>query len=219
MTALIVRRNVSGHLRHIEPAKEIHLPRPQKTEERRRELLPVLAAAFRELGYRRATTAELAERCQVQENILYRLWPDKKAIFVAALDYLFLRRMDKWKTEIGKAASHESGVIRLVELTSNDLGEHGLYRVIFTALNETEDVDVKNALQRLYRRYHERLVLELSKYRELSGISTATECADSAWALIGLVSFMNIALDLDLMDGKERKRLFSAMAFKLIDGS
>lgn len=219
MTALTAKRTVSEHFRHIEPAKEIHLPRPQKSEERRRELLPVLAAAFSELGYRRATTAELAERCQVQENILYRLWPDKKAIFLAALDFLFLRRMEKWKTEIGKVASNESSVIRLVELTSKDLGEQGLYRVIFTALNETEDVVVKNALQRLYRRYHERLVLELGKYRELSGISTATECADLAWALIGLVSFMNIVLDLDLMDRKEQKRLFSTMAFKLIDSA
>lgn len=195
------------------------MPRPPKSEERRRELIPVLAAAFSELGYRRATTAELAARCQVQENILYRLWPDKKAIFLEALDYLFLRRMDKWKAEIERTASNESSFIRLVELTSNDLGEQGLYRVIFTALNETEDVDVKKALQRLYRRYHERLVFELGKHRDLAGISKATECADAAWALIGLVSFMNIVLDLDLMDRKERKRLFSAMAFKLIDGS
>lgn len=179
----------------------------------------MLAAAFSELGYRRATTAELAERCKVRENILYRLWPDKKAIFLAVLDYLFQRRMDKWKTEIDKVASSESSIIRLVELTSKDLGENGLYRVIFTALNETEELDVKLALQRLYRRYHERLDSELRKYRELSGVSTATKCGDLAWALIGLVSFMNIVLDLDLMDAKERKRLFTAMAFKLIEVS
>lgn len=195
------------------------MPRPQKSEERRRELLPVLAAVFSELGYRRATTAELAERCKVRENILYRLWPDKKAMFLAVLDYLFQRRMDKWKTEIDKAASNESSIIRLVELTSKDLGEHGLYRVIFTALNETEDVDVKLALQRLYRQYHERLDSELRKHRQLSGVSTATKCGDLAWALIGLVSFMNIVLDLDLMDAKERKRMFAEMAFKLIEVS
>jgi AcrR family transcriptional regulator len=219
LTTLTAKRIVSVHFHYFAIAKEQHLPRPQKSEERRRELLPVLAAAFSDLGYRRATTAELAERCQVQENILYRLWPDKKAIFLAALDYLFLRRMEKWQTEIEKASSNESSVIRLVELTSKDLGEHGLYRVIFTALNETEDVDIKSALQRLYRRYHERLVLELGKYRELSGIATATEHADLAWTLIGMVSFMNIVLDLDLMDKKERKRFFSAMTLKLISGS
>lgn len=99
----------------------------------------MLATAFSELGYRRATTAELAERCEIRENILYRLWPDKKAIFLAALEYLFQRRMEKWKKELDKVSSKESNVARLVELTSKDLGENGLYRMIFAALNETDD--------------------------------------------------------------------------------
>jgi len=195
------------------------LPRPSKLEDRRRELLPVLAKAFSELGYRRATTAELAERCEVQENILYRLWPDKKTIFIAALDYLFQRRMDKWEKELSKESFATSRIVRLVDLTSKDLGENGLYRVIFAALNETEDVDIRIAMQRLYRAYHGSLETELTAYRKLSHSSQPDECRDSAWALIGLVSFMNIALDLELMDSKERKRLFSELAFKLIDGS
>ena len=195
------------------------MPRPPKSEDRRRELLPVFAVAFSELGYRRATTAELAERCKVQENILYRLWPDKKTIFIAALDYLFQRRMDKWKKELDKASSTTSRIVRLVELTSKDLGENDLYRVIFTALNETDNVEIKLAMQRLYRRYHVSLDAELVTYRKLSGTTTPSECGDLAWALISLVSFMNIALDLELMDSKERKRFFSAMAFKLIEGS
>jgi AcrR family transcriptional regulator len=204
-------------VRTYNATKEVTLSRPSKSEERRRELLPLLAAAFGELGYRRATTAELAERCKVQENILYRLWPDKKAIFVAALDYLFQRRMDKWQAEIDKTPAGASSVKRLVEMTSHDLGEDGLYRVIFAALNETEDVDIKRALQRLYRLYHARLDSELVKYRRLAGISRGAQCGDTAWALISLVSFMNIALDLELMDSQERKRLFSTMALKLIN--
>lgn len=194
------------------------MSRPPKSEDRRRELLPLIAAAFSELGYRRATTAELAERCKVQENTFYRLWPDKKTIFIAALENLFQRRMEKWKKELGKASSTKSNVVRLVELTSKDLGENGLYRVVFAALNETEDFDIKLAMQRLYRRYHARLDAELVAHRKLSGVSTPAECGDLAWALISLVSFMNIALDLELMDSKERKRLFTTMAFKLIDG-
>lgn len=193
------------------------LSRSQRSEERRRELLPVLAAAFSEYGYRRATTAELAKRCQVRENVLYRLWPDKKGMFLAVLDYLFDRRMEKWQTEIDRSSSPESIIQRLVQLTGEDLGEQGLYRVIFTALNETEDQDIQRALQRLYHRYHERLESALRKYRQPSGESTKTQCGDTAWALIGLVSFMNIALDLELMPAKERKRLFTAMALKLIE--
>lgn len=38
------------------------MPRPSRREEQRKELLPILARAFADLGFRRATTAELARR-------------------------------------------------------------------------------------------------------------------------------------------------------------
>ena len=37
------------------------MPRPSRQDERRREVLPILAQAFAELGYRKAPTAELAK--------------------------------------------------------------------------------------------------------------------------------------------------------------
>ncbi|MCE9529226.1 MAG: TetR/AcrR family transcriptional regulator [Planctomycetales bacterium] len=179
----------------------------------------MLAAAFGNLGYRRATTAELASRCDVQENTLYRLWPDKKAMFLAALDFLVLRRMDKWKAEIEKTHTDESHAVRLIELTGKDLGENGLYRIIFAALNETDDPDIKHALQRLYRRYHTRIEEEIVRHRKLSGARKAAEDEDTAWALIALVAFMNIALDLELMNGRKRQQLFSTIAIQLLNVS
>ena len=195
------------------------MSRPSKSEEQRRELLPLLAEVFSQFGYRRATTAELAARCDVQENILYRLWPDKKAMFLAALDFLFWRRMDKWKAVFDKSYTEESHALRLIEITGKDLGENGLYRIIFAALNETDDPDIKGALQRLYRQYHESLKEEIVKHRKQSGVRTVPEDGDTAWALIGMVAFMNIALDLELMNGRKRKQLFSAIALQLINGS
>lgn len=195
------------------------MPRSSKSEERRRKILPLLAAAFGNLGYRRATTAELASRCDVQENTLYRLWPDKKAMFLAALDFLVLRRMDKWKAEIEKTHTDESHAARLIELTGKDLGENGLYRIIFAAFNETDDPDIKHALQRLYRRYHKRIEEEIVRHRKLSGARKAAEDEDTAWALIALVAFMNIALDLELMNGRKRQQLFSTIAIQLLNVS
>src|SRR5262245_36518789 len=69
--------------------KGIDMPRPSQVNEKRRELIPIIARAFVELGYRRASTAELASRCKVRENILYRLWPDKKTMFIAAINYVY----------------------------------------------------------------------------------------------------------------------------------
>ncbi len=195
------------------------MPRPSNADQRRRELLPLVAEAFSDLGYRRATTAELAARCGVQENILYRLWSDKKAMFLAAIDFLFWRRMDKWKTALDKATRKQSRVSQLIELTGKDLGEQGLYRIIFAALSETDDPDVKRALQRLYRRYHDRVETEVAKHREQRGVRDVAEDEDTAWALIGLVAFMNIALDLELMSSRKRKQLFCTMASWIMNGT
>ncbi len=213
LTAFRLTRSVSAHLRY----KRLKtMPRSSTAEERRRKLLPLLAAAFGSLGYRRATTAELASRCDVQENTLYRLWPDKKAMFLAAVDFLFLRRMDKWKAAIDKTHSEDSHAVRLIELTGEDLGENGLYRIIFAALNETDDPDIKYALQRLYLRYHKRIEEEIVRHRKLTGAHKAAEDDDTAWALIALVAFMNIALDLELMNGRKRQQFFSTIAIQLL---
>src|SRR5262249_9988053 len=58
---------------------------------------PDLARASAELGYRRATTADLAARCAVQEKALFRLWPDKRAMFLAALDQVFVESETLWE--------------------------------------------------------------------------------------------------------------------------
>src|SRR5438132_3322579 len=81
------------------------MARPSQTSQKRRELLPVVARAFAELGYRRTTTADLARRCGVRENILYRLWPDKRAMFIASIEYVFERSAAVWRRLLADAAA------------------------------------------------------------------------------------------------------------------
>ena len=72
----------------------------------------MLAQAFADLGYRRATTAELAERCGLRENQLYRLWPNKKAMFLASIDYLYEFSAEKWRALLAQddaAAAEAAG--------------------------------------------------------------------------------------------------------------
>jgi AcrR family transcriptional regulator len=195
------------------------LPRPSKADERRKELLPLIADAFSVLGYRRATTAELAARCGVQETILYRLWPDKKAMFLAAIDFLVWRRMEKWKSALSKVPATESRATHLLKVTGQSLGEHGLYKIIFAALTETDDPDIKQSMQRLYRRYHESVTQEVSRHREQSSDGELVSDEDTSWGLIALVAFMNIALDLELIGSRKRTQLFTTLAHVLLDGS
>ena len=87
----------------------------QRADERRRKLLPLIADAFRELGYRRTTTAKLARRCRVQEQILYRLWKNKKTMFTEAIDYLRRSTESIWADQ-GKRPGVQGGFRALKSL-------------------------------------------------------------------------------------------------------
>src|SRR5262249_6236625 len=110
----------------------VTMPRPSQIDTKRRELLPILAQAFAELGYRRATTAELAARCGVQENILYRLFADKRRMFIGAIGFVYDNSMRVWQRLLAEGGDRAAGPARaLLDYESKHHGELGLYRIVF----------------------------------------------------------------------------------------
>lgn len=55
------------------------------TQDRREDVIRAAISEFAIAGYRGTTTAAIAQRVGVTQPYLFRLFPDKKAIFVAAL--------------------------------------------------------------------------------------------------------------------------------------
>ncbi|MCA8949978.1 MAG: TetR family transcriptional regulator, partial [Planctomycetes bacterium] len=109
------------------------MARPNRSAERRRELIRTVADTFAELGYRRTTTAVLAERCGLSETALYRLWPDKRAMFVAAIEFVGTFSAQVWRelAERGSGAGSGSGAERVLAHEARHLGDLGLYRILF----------------------------------------------------------------------------------------
>lgn len=188
------------------------MPRPDRSAERRRELLPAVAATFAEQGYRRATTAELARRCGVQETILYRLWPDKKAMFLDAIEHVFSASATAWDGLLGEGAAE-----RLLEHEARHHGEQHLYRIVFAGLSETDDPDVRAALRRMYRSFHRFVRARLVEHAPGRRAPRGADPAQVAWALIGLGTMANVGRELGVLDARARKRLFSELGRTLLD--
>lgn len=189
------------------------MPRPSRINEKRRELLPVVARAFAALGYRRATTAELARRCGVQENILYRLWPDKKAMFVAAIDYVHSLAAETWERVLQERGGGLTPAQRLLRYEAVHLGEFGHHRIILVALSETDDADIRSALVRMYRRY----ARAIEHYVEES--APRADAWVTAWALIGLGTISTIIRELDLLGEKARQQMVQSAGERLLGGT
>lgn len=194
------------------------MPRPNQTAERRREFLPIIAGAFSELGYRRATTAKLAERCRVRENILYRLWPDKKAMFIAAIDYVYEHSVEVWARLLEEPGGDSSAAERLMEYESHHHGEFGLYRIVFAGLSETDDADIRAALAAMYRRYQKFIVSRVRDHRANGNGAGFPDASLVGWAVIGLGTVASITRELGLVSDRQRRRLLAEVGRELLTG-
>jgi AcrR family transcriptional regulator len=195
------------------------MPRPNRQADQRRELLPTVARTFAELGYRRTTTAELARRCTVQENILYRLWPDKKAMFIAAIRYVYDESVAIWARLLADTRAAQSPAEQLLAYEATHHGEFGHYRIVFAGLSETDDPEIHAALADMYKRYQRFLREQIGAHRaQRGGAAEGDDPALAAWAIVGLGTVANIARELGLFGAAQRKRLFAEVGRALLEG-
>jgi AcrR family transcriptional regulator len=192
------------------------MPRPDRSNERRRRFTPIMAETFARLGYRRATTAALAGACGVQETVLYRLWPDKRAMFIAAIEHVYDLSVEKWDTLIAATGDGRSPAERLLEYEATHHGEFGMYRIVFAGLNESDDPEIHAALCRMYSRYQSFIVRRLREHR--GGGDHRVDGDLSAWALIGLGTITSIARELGLLTPVSRRQLWETAGRHLLDG-
>ncbi|HQL54017.1 MAG TPA: TetR/AcrR family transcriptional regulator [Phycisphaerae bacterium] len=195
------------------------MPRVSQTSAKRRALLPIVAHAFAELGYRRTTTAELARRCGVRENILYRLWPDKKAMFIAAIGYVYDQSVAIWGRLLVETDGETTLAERLLAYESQHHGEFGHYRIVFAGLSETDDPEVRAALSDMYRRFARFVEQQIKVHRASRAVGTTPGAGDTAWAVVGLGTVANIARELGLVSDTQRRRLFAEVGRLLLTGS
>ena len=194
--------------------------RPSLTEEKRREFMPIVAKTFVELGYRRSTTAEIAKRCGVQENVLYRVWPNKKAMFLASIEYNYQVTVADWHDIIEKLGGNESPAEKILEHEAGHHGDWGLYRLVFAGLNEIDDPDILAGLQGLYTRFVQFIQDVFTKHRKINNLPVvkSTDARLFAWALIGVASAADIGRDLQLLDEKARRKLWQQVGGMILNG-
>jgi AcrR family transcriptional regulator len=195
------------------------MARPSQLPEKRRKLIPVVARAFAEQGYRRMTTAELARRCGLRENVLYRLWPDKKAMFMAAIDYVFDLAAQTWAGVLHDKSGDGTAAQRLLTYEGSHLGEFGMHRIVFAGLSELDDKDIREALGRMYSHFQSFIRGQLEAHRGKKGAKRTPEAELAAWAVIGLGTVSNIARELGLVSSAQRRRLMEQVGACLLEGN
>lgn len=192
------------------------MARPNLSVARRAELIPLVAATFAEFGYRRTTTALLAERCAVQEAILYRLWPDKRTMFTASIAYVAEHSEAIWARELANRAGAGSTAEAVLDYEADHLGEFGLYRILFAGLSETDDPEIREALRAAYRSFHRFIQERVAEHRKSADCRKLPPAELVAWAMIGLGTAVNVGRELDLLPARLRRDLLRSVGKHLL---
>ncbi len=198
--------------------------RPNRSAERRAALLPVLAEAFAGAGYRGATTAQLATRCGVQETVLYRLWPDKRAMFLAAIDHVYERSLAIWDRlaaavdEGACGAGRPSAAERILAHEARHHGDFKLYRVLFAGLGDVDDDEVRAHMRATYRKFQRYVRDRIVEHRVCAGRTGGLDPELAAWAVVGLGTVVNIGREVGLINARERGRLLADAGRVLLEG-
>jgi AcrR family transcriptional regulator len=190
---------------------------PPKIHQRRRQFTPLIATAFIELGYRGSTTAQLAERCGVRENILYRIWPTKKAMFLDAVEHVYGATMRAWEVVIADTSPGKTVAERILNHQADHHGRMRLYRILFAGLTE-DDPEIKAALRDVYGRLHLFISRQIEEHRKHSGRKGNPAPALAGWGMIGLGAVIDIQRELEILPIAERKTLMNDLGTAMLNG-
>lgn len=121
-------------------------------EERRHTVLRTAIKAFAARGYYGTTTTEVAKAAGISQAYLYRLFPDKEALFVAVVDYCSSRIRECHAEGAAAAATAEPAAVLAAMATAyTDLiADRDLLMVLLHATCANSEPAIREAVRACY---------------------------------------------------------------------
>jgi len=149
MTEQAVREPGTGH-------RDLGTGRgPRMSAEQRRELvLGEAMAAFAAHGYAGTSTEEVARRAGISQPYLFRLFPTKKALFLALVERCFRRVRDEFAAAAGELTGEEA-LMAMAEAYERLLDDRILLLLQMQAYAACEDPEIRDATRTGFRKLWE----------------------------------------------------------------
>ena len=108
--------------------------------------------------------------------------------------------------------------MRLLQHETQHYGESGLHRIIFAGLSEADEPEIREALRKMYSRFHRFISRQIAAHRDGGRAGMMPDAGIAAWAIVGLGNVANISRELGLLTDRGRKRMFGEAGQLLLDG-
>ncbi|MBQ0862229.1 TetR/AcrR family transcriptional regulator [Streptomyces smyrnaeus] len=162
-------------------------------DERRRTVLQTAVSAFADRGYFGTRTTDVAQRAGISQAYIYRLFPDKEALFVAVVEHCFGRVRESLGD--GAAAAKGSSAQEVLDAMGNAYAELISDRdLLLLQLHAQCAAAAEPAVREVVRSGYARLV------EYVRGASGAPEADVQRFFAVGMLCHLVVALGTHEMD-------------------
>jgi AcrR family transcriptional regulator len=165
---------------------------PRMPAEQRRELvLGEAMAAFAAHGYAGTSTEEVARRAGISQPYLFRLFPTKKALFLALVERCFRRVRDEFAAAAGELTGEEA-MTAMADAYEVLLDDRVLLLLQMQAYAACEDPEIRDATRTGFRKLWEQV-------ERITGLPYQTVVDFFA---VGMLMNVAAAMNLPEVDGR-----------------
>lgn len=165
---------------------------PRMPAEQRRELvLGEAMAAFAAHGYAGTSTEEVARRAGISQPYLFRLFPTKKALFLALVERCFRRVRDEFAAAAGELTG-EAAMMAMADAYEALLDDRILLLLQMQAYAACEDPEIRDTTRTGFRKLWEQV-------ERITGLPYQTVVDFFA---VGMLMNVAAAMNLPEVDGR-----------------
>lgn len=158
-------------------------------DERRGQVLKAAVAEFALGGLEGTSTEDIAQRAGISQPYLFRLYPSKKALFIAAVEAGFERINDALE-QAAKDHDDEAALEAMADTYATLLQDRELLLVQMQAYAACSDPDIRAATRRCFRRL----------WSTIAGLSGIGGEKLTTFVAVGMLLNVAASLELDEVD-------------------
>lgn len=163
---------------------------------RRNDIISAAIDVFAEIGYYRATTAQVAERAQISQPYIFRFFKTKEALLLSALEVSWTRVIDSFRQVVETAASDQLER-ELIEAYEKILESHQSEILLQMQAQTIQEDVIRQAMQKGFSQVRTMVLNAFSQ----AGIAEAKQ-RTLIFLAIGMLC--NVSIALDMPELKER---------------
>jgi AcrR family transcriptional regulator len=176
--------------------------------ERRQQIMRSAIDVFARSNFRVASTSDIARQAGISEPMIYRHFGSKQQLFTAALDDIGARLLRRWQ-ETSERESDPVTALKAIGLDYYDsiLDHPDELKVLFQALAEVDEEDVRAALGRQFSAYVESLKVIMEHGKGSGQFRQDLDTSVMAWLFLSVGFTLNLIGLLRLDEDVSRDRL------------